>query len=69
VVGAAGIDHVGHQHGVVVGRDLDAAHGEDLKVEFQILADLEHALVLKQRFDGVERRALGDLIGRDLALE
>ena len=54
---------------VVVGRDLDAAHGEDLKVEFQVLADLEHALVLEQRLEGIERGALGDLIGRDLALE
>ena len=69
VIGAAGIDHIGHQQRVVVGRDLDAAHGEDLKVEFQILADLEHAFVFEQRLDGVERGALGDLIGRDLALE
>ena len=54
---------------VVVGRDLDAAHGENLKVEFQVLADLEHASILEQRLDGIERCALGDLIGRDLALE
>ena len=69
VVGAAGIDHVRHQQRIVVGRDRDAAHGENLKVEFQVLADLEHALVLEQRLHGVQRCALGDLIGRDLALE
>ena len=42
---------------------------EHLKVEFQVLADLEHAFVLEQRLERVERCALGDLIGRDLALE
>ena len=47
VVGTAGIDHIGHQQRVVVGADLDAAHGKNLKVEFQVLADLEHALVLE----------------------
>ena len=56
VIGTAGIDHIGHQHGVVVGRDFDAAHGENLPVEFQILADLEHAAIFKQRLDGIERR-------------
>src|SRR5580700_10532833 len=69
VVGAAGIDHIGHQHGVVIGRDLDAAHGKDLPIVFQILADLEDAFVLEQRLHGIEGRALGNLIGRDLALE
>ena len=69
VIGTAGVDHVGHQHGVVVGRDLDAAHGENLPVEFQILADLEHAGIFQQRLDGIERGAFGNLIGRDLALE
>ncbi len=48
VIGAAGIDHIGHQHGVVVGRDLDAAHGENLPVEFQILADLEHTRIFQE---------------------
>ena len=69
VIRSPGIDHIGHEHGVVIGRNIDAAHAEDLAVELEILPDLEHACIFKQRLHGVERRALGDLIRRDLALE
>ena len=69
VVLPAGIERVRHQHGVVVGRDLDAAQRENLPSEFQIVADLEHALVREQRLERIERHALGNLIGRDVAAE
>ncbi len=49
MAGTAGIERVGHQHRVVVGRDLDAAHREYLPGEFQIMADLEHAFVFEER--------------------
>ncbi len=44
---APGIDHVGHQHDVVVGRDLDPAQRKDLPIELEVLADLEHAAGLR----------------------
>ncbi len=67
MVGAPGIEDIGHQHGVVVGRDLDAAQGENLPVEFQVLADLEHAAVFQDRLHGRQRIGFGELVGRDLA--
>ena len=39
------------------------------QVEFQILADLEHAAVFQQRLERVERGALRHLTGRDLAVK
>ena len=69
VIGAAGVDHVGHQLGVVVRSDLDAAAREDLPVELEILADLEHARVREQRLERLERVAFGNLIGHDVAAE
>ncbi len=69
VVLPAGVERVRHQHGVVVGRDFDAAQREHLPGEFQIVADLEHAHVGEQRLERIERRALGNLIGSDVAAE
>ena len=69
VAGAAGIEHVGHQHRVVVGRYLDAALGKQRPVELAVLADLEDALVFQQRLERAERGGLADLVGRDLAGE
>ena len=68
-LGAAGIDHIRHQHDVVVGLDLDAALREYLPGEFQVVADLEHAPVSSSGFERVERGGFGDLIGRDIAAE
>ena len=65
VIGTPGIEHVGHQHGVVARRKADAAQGEYLQVEFEVLADLEHAGVFEQRLHRRERCALLDLIWRD----
>ena len=49
VAGSAGVEHVRHQHGVVVGRDHDAAQRKKLPGEFQIVTDFEHAHVFEQR--------------------
>ena len=67
VTGAAGIDHVGHQHGIVVRRDLDAAQCENLPVEFQVVADLEHARVFEKRLERGQGIGFLDLIGDALA--
>ena len=69
VIGASGIGHVGHQHGVVVRRDFDAAQREDLPVELEVLTDLDHAEIFKERLHCLKRIRFGDLIGGDLALE
>ncbi len=39
----AGIEHIGQQHGVVIGRDIDAVAHQDQPVIFEVLADLQHA--------------------------
>ena len=49
VAGAAGVERIRHQYGVVVGRDLDAAQREKLPGKFQIVTDLEYAHVFEQR--------------------
>ena len=69
VAAAAGVEHVGHQHGVVAGRDVDAAQREHLRVELHVLADLEHAAVFQQRLERRERIALGNLVRRKLGRE
>ena len=48
---------IGHQHGVVEGRDADAVTGEDLPVVFHVLADLEDRVILEHRLQ--QRQRLG----------
>ena len=43
VAEAAGVEHIGHQHGVVVRVQVDAAQREQLQLELEVLPDLEHA--------------------------
>ena len=57
----AGVEHVGEQHGVVIGRHMDAAAGEDQPVVFQVLRDLEDRRVFEQRLQAFERLRLLDL--------
>ena len=67
VTAAAGVEHVGHQHGVVVGENVDAAPGEHLPVELEILPIL--------RTDGSSSTGCSsfsasfrDLVGAELGL-
>ncbi len=69
VAGAAGVEHIGQQHHIVIGRKRDAAQGEHLQIEFEVMPDLEHARVLEQRPHRRERVLFGNLVGRDLARE
>ena len=63
----AGIEHIGDQHGVVEGPNLDAvpAHHDD--VVFHVLDDLEDRPVLEQRLKQRQRFADGDLVRQQAA--
>ena len=56
VLGAAGVERVGHEAGIVEAGERDAVAGERHHVELGVLHDLEHARVFKQRLEQVERR-------------
>ena len=66
---APGIEHVGHQHRVVIGVDVDAAPGKDQPVVFQVLADLEDGHVLEHRLHRGERVRFRNLAVARLAGE
>ena len=48
-------------------RDLDAAPGEDVPVELDVLADLQHAGVFEQRLQQRDRFRFGNLPGQQAA--
>ena len=60
------VHRVGQEHGVVVGRKPHAIAAHDHEIVFDVLADLEHALVFEQRLqpgDRMLQRELGDVAG------
>ena len=63
-----GVEHIGHQHGVVERVDLDAAPGKNLPVVFHVLADLEDAGVFQHLLDDLQRFVFRNLIGTELGL-
>ena len=67
VAGRARVERVGDQHRVVDRRDVDAALGEHVHVELDVLADLEDARRLEQRLQQRDRFRLRDLAGRKAA--
>ena len=64
MLGAAGVERVGHQAGIVDGGERDAVAGERHHVELGVLHDLEHRLVFENGLEQVERRAHRDLRDR-----
>ncbi len=62
---ASRIQHVRDQHGIVAGRELDAAEGEQLQAELEVMTDLEDAGMLEQWLQGRKRGAFVDLIGHE----
>ncbi len=62
VAGAAGVENVGEQHGVVEGRDADAVVRQHHPVILEVLRHLEHAVVFHERLHGRERVAHRDLV-------
>ena len=59
-IGAA-VQHIGHQHRVVGRRDIDTMATHQLHVEFEVVRNLEHRGVFKQRLEQRNRLARGDL--------
>ena len=56
VLDLAAVEHVGHQHRAVIGRDRDAVAQQQVRHALHVVADLEHAGVFEQRLQPGERR-------------
>ena len=69
MLGAAGVERIGHEAGIVEAGERDAVAGEHHHVEFGVLHDLEHALVFQQRLEQVERLARLHLLDLAFAAE
>ncbi len=65
----AGIEHVGDQHRVVEGPDLDAVAGEHQPVVLDVLADLEHRRILQERLQARLHGLPGELPRQQAAAE
>jgi hypothetical protein len=61
---SAAVEHIGEQHGIVEGRDLDAVPAEHQTIVFQVLADLQHPGMLEQGLEHGERFFQRNLLGR-----
>ena len=68
MLGAARIERVGHQAGIVGAGKCDAVARERHHVELGVLHDLEHALVLENGLQQIERVAQGNLRDRIAAV-
>ena len=65
----AGFDGVGHEHRVVEIDEFDPGLGEDEKIVFEILPDLEDRGILQQGLQRRDRVCLRDLLQRARAAE
>ena len=59
----AAVEDIGQQHGVVDGRHRQAAAGQYMHVEFDIVADLEDGRIVQQRLQPPDRLRLGQQPG------
>src|ERR1700677_689915 len=64
VAGRARVERVREQHRVVDRRDANAAHRQHMRVELEVVADLEDARLLEQRLQKRDRFRFLGLIGR-----
>ena len=64
VLGASGVERIGHEAGIVDRRERDAVTGERHHVELGVLHDLQHALVFQDRLEQVQGVAHGNLRDR-----
>ena len=69
MLGAAGVERIGHEAGIVEAFERDAVAGEHHHVEFGVLHDLEHGWIFQQRLQQIERLAHADLLDRAFAAE
>ena len=58
------VEHIGHQHCVVEGADLDAKPLEDVAIEFHIMRDFQDAGIFQQRPQPVDHRRAVELAGQ-----
>ena len=61
---APGVQHIGHEHGVIEGRHFHTMLAEHGPIEFGVLGDLEHAARFKQRPQALKHRFHRQLAGR-----
>ena len=69
VLGAACVEHIGNQDGVLDWRHVDAVLRQHHRIEFQIVADLENARIREQRLEHRQRVCGLDLVRREAARE
>ena len=59
MLGAAGVERVGHQARIVDAGERDAVAGQRHHVEFGVLHDLQHRLVFEDRLEQVKAARIG----------
>ena len=64
IAGRARVERVREQHRVVDWRNANAAQGEHMHIELDVVADLENARLLEQRLQKRDRFRFRDLVGR-----
>ena len=69
MLGAAGVERIGHEAGIIEAGERDAVAGERHHVEFGVLHDLQHGRVFKQRLEQIERLARLHLLDLAFAAE
>jgi hypothetical protein len=65
----AGIHHIGDQHRVVIGRDMDAIARQNAQIILDVLAHLQDRLVLQQILQRLQRRIHVQLVRRLSGIE
>ncbi len=58
----AGVEHIGHQHRIIIRTGIDAALAENQPVEFEIVPHFQDAQIFEQRLEQFEGGLFGDLI-------
>jgi hypothetical protein len=56
-----GIQHVGHEHGVVDRGHADAALKQHQVIALEVVADLQHAFIFEQRTQALQHFGFGEL--------
>ena len=63
VVELPAVEHVGHQHRAVIGRDGDPVARQQVRGGFQVMADLEDPGVFEKRAQAFDRRFQRQILG------
>src|SRR5262249_13313616 len=57
----AGVEHIGHEHGIVGRSQPDAAARQHQPIPFHVMTYLDDVLVFEKRLQRIKRFTLGDL--------